>query len=180
MFSEPVGRPTTRIVARLAVVAACLAGGCAGDAASWGERDHFRIYEAALEAIRREVRVDTLVVEPRPRFLVEDAGAFRMGDFSEFGDPTFSRVIDGTSWVAACHADSAAGCGRAANEKLATVSEVLRLGPREAGVLASFIDMRQVPIVTRAYQIQLRYSDGGWRVVRIAEGDVVRRRGGGR
>jgi hypothetical protein len=140
---------------------------------TWNHDEHRMIYREVLSHMRGHLSVDTLVVDPRPRFLVEVAGGYSMGDYSMFGDPLFADAIHATPGVIDCRIERARGCDTSAYKRVGTVSEIHGVGPREAGVLVSFSDMRAEPFDTRELLLQLRFANGKWRVVRIMEGGAV-------
>ena len=131
------------------------------------------IYVAVLDRTMRQLALDTLVVDPRPRFLIEEAGGFIMGEYSMFGDPRFMDAIRDSPGVVDCRMERGRGCDKSVYRRLGTVSEIVVVGPREAGVLASFADLRTDPIGRREIVMHLRFTDGVWRVVRTLEGNAV-------
>ena len=92
------------------VAVALVGAACDGRSPAWNEADHRRIYEAVLQSMRSHLSLDTLVVDPRPRFLVEEAGSLSMGDYSRYGDPYFSEAIRNTPAVTACDIQRGVGC----------------------------------------------------------------------
>jgi hypothetical protein len=158
-----------KIRSSIPLAAALLSGACGGELPDWDEREHVLMYVAALEALRETVAVDTLVVEPRPRFLTGEPTALAMGDFSEFEEPIFSNAIEASAGVVACEIERGAACGPGAHPRRVSLSEITPLGARDAGLMAAYVDMRGTSVVTRLLRLQLRYRGGRWRVIRVVD-----------
>lgn len=155
-----------------------LVTGCERHEPEWGAEDHVEILAVALEAIRAEVSPgDTLFVDPLPRLLDEAApGSFRMGDFNPFGDPNLSSAIARTAAIAACTRERGGGCSRTGPQGFALVSEVFRAGPRDALLLASYVEVGEDGLRTTPRFVQLRHRRQGWSVSRLQEGDRIEAR----
>lgn len=168
------------IVRGALVLPGAFLGGCERHRADWSEDDLRLIYAAALAAIHEGLdRSEELVVDPRPRLLVEEGdGVVRMGDFNRYGDPLFSALIEELPWVGACRLAADAGCTSDGSPRFATVSEILPTGGREGVVLASFGSGAQDFVSARQWIVQLRVRGGEWRVVRMTEGAEARVRSG--
>jgi hypothetical protein len=170
-------RVSRRLLRSAILGVAVVSVGCSGPPA-WNENDYRSIYGRALESLRTHVGVDSLVVDPRTRFLIETDGSFRMDDFGMFGDPLFYEAVRVTALVDGCAIGPGADCSRAEHPRLATMSEIAVLGPREAGVLASYSNLESDPVETRALAIRLRFAGRAWRVVRIENAHEVDMRRG--
>lgn len=152
----------------MALGAALLTVAC-GDQPDWDDADYVNVYVAAMEALRLEVGADTMVVEPRVRFLVEEEGAFTMGDFSEFEEPALTRALRLSPRIAVCAFQPHGGCDASEHPRRATLSLIRPLEQREAGLMASWVDNGRTPVLTRLLRLQLRYAGGTWRVVSVRE-----------
>jgi hypothetical protein len=158
---------------------ACLAfaaSACGSPAAEWGHEDVRSVYSRALDALVKELgAAEELVVDPNPRFLVEDDdGMLRMEGFNSFGDFAFANAIRRDTAVVACRAQSDGGCSRDEHDGFATISEVLPAGPRDAAVLARYTEFEGATFTARDWVIQLRLRRGGWHVTRMTEGARIR------
>jgi hypothetical protein len=83
------------------------------------------------------------------------------------GDPALSAAIDQESTVSACRLESRGSCSRTDHEAFASVSEFLRIGTREAVVLASHVTVTNGGVVSRELFFPLRFGNGEWRVIRV-------------
>lgn len=163
--------------APFALIAAALISAttaCAGKRPAWTDSDYFRIYRASLEFLRQNVGVDTLYMDPRPRFLLQEGGSERMTDFNRYGDPAISAAIDANPLLFSCQPDPDIGCSVTTHPRIATVSEIVEMGSQEAGLLASYADLTQRPIAGRELAIRLRFSGGQWRVVQARRNGTLR------
>lgn len=154
---------------------ALLLGSCGTDGVPWATDDHRRIYEATLRSLREELDTDTLFVDPRPRALIRADGSFTMGDFSEFADPVLSQALGDDTLAVSCRPGGDSRCAPASDGRRVAVSEVYAIGPRDAGVLASWVDGRTDPTLVRGFVLRLRSTRGRWTVVRIDDGNTAGR-----
>ncbi len=142
--------------------------GCDRVEGDWSEPGVTTLYRLALESIRQELGVgDSLVVDPRPRFVVEESsGDFRMGDYNRWGDREFGRALAADSLVVACRIEGDS-CGDFGPEGVVIVSEVFPLNRREGVILALHLERLDETGATRGMVLQFRHGKGGWRVSRI-------------
>jgi hypothetical protein len=125
------------------------------------------IYAAVLESLRHEIAADTLVVDPRPRFVVDDGGVVTMGDANEFPDAILSEAIRANPFLASCGDAELSACRPVSRRRVGAVSEILILGTREAGVLASYVNLEVQPITSVELAVRVRFGSGRWRVVKL-------------
>ena len=157
-----------RIALMVAGYSLSLLSGCGESGGAWEEDDNRRIYAAVIASVREQVGVDTIAVDPRPRFLSGNDEELSLGDFSSSPDRTLSTAIRITPMAIVCRLENAS-CSRADHQRFVTVSEIRTIGSRDAGVLATFVEVEGNAVVARRFAVLLREGGGAWRVVRVTE-----------
>ena len=124
--SAPVGitgRTRTLLVVLLVL---SVAGGCGWQGADWSEEDIRMVYAAAIEAIYEELdHPEEFIIDPRARFLVDGGEGFlEVGEFNEYGDPTFEAAIAAALMAVECRVVRDGVCQPGEGGQYATISDV--------------------------------------------------------